>query len=162
MGNLSRKRRLVGAAVTLIVLGAVALVYAAWTASGTGNGYAKAGTAVDLTTSVATATASLYPGTDGNVKITINNPNPYPVRVTDITGNGAITASGGIGTCTTTGVTYTAQHSLTIDVAAKTGGVDGTTTTTLANAAHMDNTSDNGCQSATFTIPVTLAGVSNA
>jgi hypothetical protein len=162
MGTLSRKRRYIGAAITVLVLAATALVYAAWTSTGTGNGYAKAGTAVDLTTSSTAAAASLYPGVDGDVALKVNNPNPYPVQVTDVTGNGAITASGGTGTCTTTGVTFTAQHGQTINVPAKSGGVDGTTTTTLTGAAHMSNSSDNGCQGATFTIPVTLTGVSNA
>jgi hypothetical protein len=35
-----------------------------------------------------------------------------------------------------------------------------TKTFILDGAAAMDNTSDNGCQDATFTIPVTLTGVS--
>ena len=164
MGNLSRKRRLVGAAVTLIVLGAVGLVYAAWTASGTGNGFAQAGSSVALTTSNASTTATLYPGVDGDVVVKINNPNPYPVRVTDVTGNGSITSDNA--TCGSsghpTGVTFTDKHSQTIDVPAKSGGVDGTTTKTFTGAAHMDNTSDNGCQGAVFTIPVSLSGVSNA
>jgi hypothetical protein len=165
MGNLSRKRRFIVVGISVLAVGAAALAYAAWTASGTGSGFAKAGTATALTTSdvSATTTASLYPGVNGDVKIQINNPNPYPVRVTDITGNGAATVkTAGLGTCTTTGVTFNDQHSLTIDIAAKSGGVDGTTTTTLTGAAHMSNASDNGCQSAVFELPVSLSGVSNA
>jgi hypothetical protein len=158
--NLSKKQRIFGAAITLIALGVAGLVYAAWTSNGTGNGYAKAGTAQALTTVdvSASTTATLYPGTDGNVLIRIKNPNPYPVRVTDVTGNGTITADAGHASCVTTGVSFTNQSGLTIDVAAN----NGETQSTLTNAAHMSNASDNGCQGATFTIPVTLSGQSNA
>jgi hypothetical protein len=156
----TRKRRLIGGGVTVVVLIAAGLAYAAWTASGTGSGYAKAGAATALTTNDVSATTvgDLYPGTSGNVKVSINNPNPYPVQVTSITnGTGSITATGGIGTCTTTGVTFANQTGLTINIPA-----NGTTAATLSNAASMSNASENGCQGATFTIPVSLSGASNA
>jgi hypothetical protein len=157
--NLSAKHRVVGGAVTLLVLGVVGLVYAAWTATGTGNGYAKAQSAQALTTVDVSATtgATLYPGATGNVKISINNPNPYPVEVTSITGNGTITPDSGHPGCTTTGVTFTDQTGLTIDVPA-----NGNAETTLNGAAQMSNASSNGCQGATFTIPVSLSGASDA
>jgi hypothetical protein len=156
--KLSRKARLLAGAGTILVLGVVGLVYAAWTTNGSGSGYAKAGSAEALTTvDVSAATvADLYPGSDGNVLVRINNPNSFPVRVTNINGNGAITADAGHPTCTTTGVTYTNQSG-NFDVAANTAQ-----TFTLNNAAHMSNASDNGCQGATFTIPVSLTGASNA
>jgi hypothetical protein len=155
---MTTRNRIIGAGVTLVVLAAVGLAYAAWTSSGSGSGYAKAGTAQQLTTVDVSAntTATLYPGSNGNVRIKIANPNPYPVRVTDITGNGAITADAGHASCVTTGVTFTDQTGQTIDVAA-----NGATETTLTNAASMSNASDNGCQGAVFTIPVSLSGNSN-
>ena len=155
---MSTRNRIIGAGVTLVVLAAVGLAYAAWTSSGSGSGYAKAGTAQQLTTVDVSAntTATLYPGSNGNVRIKIANPNPYPVRVTDVTGNGAITADAGHASCVTTGVTFTNQTGQSIDVAA-----NGNTETTLTNAASMSNASDNGCQGAVFTIPVTLSGNSN-
>ena len=172
MRNLSRKQRLIGAAIAVLVLGVVGLVYAAWTATGGGSGYAKAGTAQALSTVdvSASTTATLYPGVDGNVLIKIHNPNPYPVRVTDVTGNGTITADAGHATCGSdgshpTGVTFTNQTGQTIDVpnaTTDTGDGNGNKQTTLTGAAHMSNASDNSCQGATFTIPVSLAGNSNA
>jgi hypothetical protein len=158
--NLSNKHRVIGGAVTLIVLGVVGLVYAAWTATGTGSGYAKAQNAQALTTVDVSATtpATLYPGADGNVVLRISNPNPYPVQVTDVTGNGTITPDAGHAAgCTTTGVTFDDQTGQAINVPA-----NGETETTLNNAAHMSNASSNGCQGATFTIPVSLTGASNA
>ena len=153
------KKRLIGAGTTLIVLVAVGLVYAAWTTSGSGSGYAKAQSAQALTTvdvSASTA-ATLYPGATGDVQIRISNPNPYPVRVTSVAGNGAITADSGHPGCVTTGVSFTNQNGLTLDVPA-----NGTADRTFTGAAGMSNASDNGCQGATFTIPVSLTGASNA
>jgi hypothetical protein len=158
MKNLSLPKRLLAVGTTLTVLGVAGMVYAAWTSSGTGSAYAKAGSAQALTTVdvSASTTASLYPGADGNVLIKVSNPNSYPVRVTTVTGTGAITADSGHASCVATGVTFVNQTGQTIDVPAS-----GTTQATLTNAAHMANTSDNGCQGATFTIPVSLSGASN-
>jgi hypothetical protein len=154
-----KKHRLIGAAASILVVVAAGLVYAAWTTSGSGSGYAKAGSSQALTTVdvSASTTATLYPGANGDVLLSINNPNDYPVRVTDVTGSGAITAAGGLGTCATTGVTFTDQTGQAIDIPAGSA-----TTTTLTGAAHMSNASENGCQGATFTIPVSLTGASNA
>ena len=43
------------------------VAWAAWTADGSGNGYAAATTAEVLTTGTATASAELYPGGNGEV-----------------------------------------------------------------------------------------------
>jgi hypothetical protein len=96
---MTRKSRLITAGIAILALGAVGLVYAAWTTNGSGSGYAKAGSSQALTTIdvSASTTADLYPGTDGDVVLEVSNPNPYPVRVTDVTGNGTITATGGAG-----------------------------------------------------------------
>jgi len=153
------RKRVIGIAVGVIALTVAGLVYAAWTTSGTGSGYAKAQSAQSLTTidvSASTA-ATLYPGASGNVQLRISNPNPYPVRITSASGNGPITADSGHASCTNTGVTFTDQTGLTLDVPA-----GGTADRTLNGAAQMSNASDNGCQGATFTIPVSLTGASNA
>ena len=156
----TRKTRLIGAGVTIVVLGVVGLVYAAWTTNGSGSGYAKAGSAVDLSTVDVSAetTGDLYPNSNGTVKLNIHNPNPYPVTITDVTaGSGDVTAADGIGTCETTGVSFLDQHNLSINVGAdsNSGPIE------LANAAHMSNESENGCQNAVFTIPVVLSGASS-
>src|SRR5690349_15787211 len=150
MGTSFFNRRLIFGAVAILTMAAVGLVYAAWTTNGSGSGYAKAGTSQALTTVDVSATtaASLYPGTSGDVKLQISNPNPYAVRVTAVSGNGTITPDAGHSGCTTTGVTFTNQSSLTIDIAASSS-----TTTTLTGAAAMSNASLNACQGAVFTIP---------
>lgn len=167
MRRFTIKRRLIVAGMTVIALAAAGLVYAAWTSSGTGSGYAKAGIAQPLTTvdvSASTA-ATLYPGVSGDVLLKVSNPNPYPVRVTGVALNGTnadIAADSGHSGCTTTGVSYANQTGLTIDVPAKSGVVNGTTQATLSGAVSMSNASLDACQGATFTIPVTLTGNSNA
>ena len=133
------------------------IAWAAWTAEGTGSGYAKATEAQDLTTSAVAATADLFPGATGDVKITINNPNPYPVEVTSISnGIGGITSDDTGCTAANNGVTFTDQTG-TWAV-----GANGSQTFTLADAVDMDNSSVDACQGATFTIPVALSGASDA
>jgi hypothetical protein len=160
-----RKRvvnRKLAVAVIATVLATVGLVYAAWTTNGTGNAYAKAGTAQAIGTIdvSASTTATLYPGVSGDVLIKLDNPNPYAVTVTAVTGSGSITADAGHAGCTTTGVTFTNQTGLSLVVPAKSGGIDGVLQTTLTGAAAMSNASLNACQGATFTIPVSLTGTS--
>lgn len=151
------------------------VAYAAWTASGTGSGFSKASSAQDLTTNdllsdatsgLARATAltatsneadMLWPGNTGDVKITIVNPNPYPIQVDTITKSGDIVTMSGDTVCDGAhAVTYTTQPG-PFDVAA-----DSQTAFTLTNAVHMGNASDTTCQGEVFKIPVTLTGVSDA
>ncbi|HEY3190897.1 MAG TPA: hypothetical protein VGJ70_25625 [Solirubrobacteraceae bacterium] len=164
--SIRNRGRLVGLLVTLALASGAGLVYAAWTSSGTGSAYVKAGTAQTLTTVdvSASTSATLYPGASGDVLIKISNPNPYPVRVTGVSLNGtsaSITADASHSSCVTTGVSFSNQTGLTIDVPAKSGGTNGTTQTTLTGAASMSNASDDGCQGAVFTVPVNLTGLSS-
>lgn len=106
-------------------------------------------------TSGATATA-LYPGTTGDVWLAITNPNPYPVYVTEIALDGTdadIAPDPGHPGCTTTGVSFRDQSGLTIDIPA-----NATVETRLDDAAAMSNASVDGCQGATFAIPLTVSG----
>ena len=149
----------------LAMLSVVGLVYAAWTTNGSGSGYTKAGTAATLTTMdvSASTSATLYPGTSGDVLIKVANPNPYSVVVSGVSLNGTnadITPDGSHASCTTTGVSFTNQSGLSLNVPARSGGVDGTAQATLSGAASMSNASVNGCQGAVFTIPVTITGAS--
>ena len=148
--------------VVAVVIGLMATgaIYAAWNTSGSGNGYAKAGTASALTIGDASAstTADLYPGSTGSVKLKVTNPNPFAVRITTVakqTG-GTITSDKGAACNGSTGVTFTDQTGLALDLAA-----GATNTFTLTGAVAMSNASDNSCQGALFTIPVDVTGASN-
>jgi hypothetical protein len=129
--------------------------------SGNGPAYARAQTASSLSLgdASASATADLYPGATGAVKVKVTNPNPFPVRITSIVKQptAAIASDKGAACDASTGITFTDQTGLALDLA---GGA--TTTFTLANAVSMSNASDNSCQGAVFTIPVTVSGASNA
>jgi hypothetical protein len=155
--KLGRKTTIVIALTGSMLTASIAL--AAWVATGTGTGAAKAGTAVSLTVANGTAAGDLYPGfTDGDLYFEVTNPNPYDVEVTAVEyAGGAITGAGGIGTCTTTGVTMDAGS---IAIGPTTVAAGATVPFTVADVINMDNTSDNGCQDATFTIPVTVTGAS--
>jgi hypothetical protein len=136
------------------------IAYAAWTATGSGSGYARATSAQPLDTVdvAATTSATLYPGATGNAKIQIHNPNPYPVRVTGVSWTGATIDSNSTAACdASTGVAFIDQSGLTLDVPA-----GGSVAFPLNGAVTMNNTSHTDCQGAVFTIPVTLTGVSNA
>jgi hypothetical protein len=134
------------------------VAFAAWNSSGTGSGTAQATSAVALTTTAAaTTTAQLFPGGSGDLKITVKNDNGYPVRVSDVTGSAAITSDKGAACDASTGVMFTDQHGQALDVPANSSA-----TFTLSGVMHMSNASDNSCQSAVFTIPVSLTGASHA
>ena len=155
-GRIARKFT-AGTMMVGIVL-AASVAFAAWTASGSGSGYAKASSAQALTTNDVSAStaATLYPGATGNVKLEINNPNPYAVTVTTVTGSGTIDSDATAACDASTGVTFTNQTGQTLNVPASSSA-----TFTLNGAVAMSNASHNDCQGAVFTIPVTLAGASS-
>lgn len=159
MRGTKRKAAIVAASLTVMLVASVAL--AAWLASGTGSGYAKADTADDLTTSAATPAGDLlYPGSVGDMVITINNPNPYPVTVTQVARTADPITSDAGATCdaaTGVGTNGTWPVVVSIDIAA-----NDSTTTTLDDVLAMTNDSDTTCQGAVFTVPVTVSGESNA
>jgi hypothetical protein len=157
--TLPRKFILAFAVIAALVVSGI--VFAAWSTSGSGNGYAKAGTASALTISDASASTSadLYPGATGAVKLKVTNPNSFPVRITAVAKqtSGSISSDKGAACNASTGLTFTDQSGLTLDLAA-----GATSTFTLSGAVAMSNVSDNTCQGAIFTIPVDVTAISNA
>jgi hypothetical protein len=153
-------RKLVFVVAAIAALAVTSFIFAAWSTSGSGNGYAKAGTASALTIGDATAStvADLYPGATGAVKLQVTNPNSFPVKITSVAKqtSGTITSDKGAACNAATGVTFTDQTGLALVVAA-----GATSTFTLSNAVAMSNASDNTCQGAVFTIPVDVTGISN-
>ena len=92
------------------------------------------------------------------MKLKVTNSNSFPVRITSVTKQvgGTITSDKGAACNASTGVTFTDQTGLALDVAA-----GATSTFTLSGAVSMSNASDNTCQGAIFTIPVDVTGASN-
>jgi hypothetical protein len=153
-------RFVVIALVGVIAVALAGIAIAAWVVSGSGTGYAKAGSSSALTLSDASASTSadLYPGAAGAVKLKVSNPNPFPVRITAVAGNGAVTSDKGAGCDASTGVSFTNQSGLTLDLLAN----ETNKVFTLSGAVSMSNASDNTCQGAVFSIPVSVTATSNA
>jgi hypothetical protein len=149
-----RQAPLVFGAVAALVLGLGAgTAYAYFSGVGSGSGAASVGTAQSVTVVEATGTVShlLYPGASGDLLVELDNPNGYSVNIVGITGNGTVSGSGGIGPCSTTGVSVNTNNSLSIPVAP---GSD--VSVVIPDGVSMDATSDSGCQGATFQVPVTI------
>jgi hypothetical protein len=145
---------LAAALLAILLLVASAVTFGSWAVgSDPGNGYAKAVSATNLTLGDASAStvADLYPGGTGAVKVAVTNPNAFAVTITSVTGAGTITSNKGASCDAATGVTFTNTSGLSQAV-----GGGATVTFSLAGKAAMSSASDNSCQGAVFTIPVTL------
>jgi len=148
------------AVVGVVAVAVAGIAIAAWAVTGSGTGYAKAGSSSALTLSDASASTSadLYPGSTGAVKLKVTNPNPFPVRITAVTGTGAVTSDKGAACDASTGVSFANQSGLTLDLLAG----EANKVFTLATAVSMSNASDNSCQGAVFSVPVSVTATSNA
>jgi hypothetical protein len=105
-----------------------------------------------LSDASASTTAQLYPGGTGDIWIKVTNSNPFAVTVTSVTGAGTITSDKGAACDAATGVTFTNTTGLSQAV-----GAGATVTFSLAGKVAMSNASDNSCQGAVFSVPITLA-----
>ena len=169
----SVKRAVVAGAVFAVTAGAGTAALAAWNVQGAGTSYAKAGTAVELKTVETVVDASLYPGVTGNAKIRVQNDNKFPVKITKIVWNPAdgVAATPLPGrNCNNTGVYFGDFSAKTIGSNGVLGVAgsnmivdkDGSASFTLSKAVRMINNSEDGCQGATFRIPVKVYGESAA
>lgn len=150
-------KRLVAVGTPLGLIAAAGIAFAAWTATGEGNGTAKAGEGAAVIVAGGTVETSglLYPNGTGDAVVTVTNPNPYPVTITAINGNGVIKAVDNLA-CKDAehGVKFTNQSG-TWNLAAS-GEADDSKQITLSEAVSMSIDSDNACQDTTFTVPVTV------
>jgi len=152
--NLSRRRIALLSTVALIACGVAGGAYAYFVDTGSGQASASTGSLQPVTVAAlagATPASSLLPGGTGDVVLRVSNPNAYAVTLTSVTGNGTITADAGHPSCTTTGVTFTGQTGMSTTIAASS-----TMLVPLPGAASMSAASSNGCQGATFSIPVSI------
>lgn len=149
-----RRARRVGAALgvaaSVVVLTGVAL--AGWTTPGAGSGYAKAQRVIPLTTEPATTTADLYPGSTGDLMVTIRNDNDFPVTATALEPNGPVTSDSATCDADGSGVTFTPTTGEFLVRAHESA------THTLPDAVAMSESAAASCEGATFTIPVRIVG----
>jgi hypothetical protein len=143
--------------------------------NGGSSGQGQAATAANLVISATTAVSPaslLYPGSTGDVVISIQNPNPFPVTITAVnlptnttyaagfSDNLLSSASGGCSAATSlvawnhangsSGTSHTLTTPLTV---AANGQSNNPLRVTLTNAAIMGVNSPNACQSQFFSMP---------
>lgn len=161
----ARPFRIAIRALTVALIAALGLfggtAYAYFAGSGTGSGQTNVGKMSTVTlVAVVTTTpnSSLSPGHSGDVLLKVKNPNPHSVTLVKVTWTGGpISADAGHPSCTTTGVTFTNWAGvISIPPDTATNGYPGGYPVHLTGHATMDNSSSNGCQGATFFIPVTI------
>lgn len=156
-----RRRRTVlviaGIAVTTAGLGGVAAAY--WPGTGGGTGTADTGTVTAVTLTPGDAAATLSPGHQGAVVLTVSNPNVAAVFVGSLALDGSRGTNGfavdaGHSGCATSVLSYTTQTNAGAGwtVAGGNGAVDGTLPITLPDALTMDVGAANACQGAVFTV----------
>lgn len=167
-------RRRIGVVAGVFVLlfgGGVAV--ASWTATGTGQGSARAASVSGLVVTAGSPLGALYPlpadttpatgygsGTVGSVATTVTNPNPFPVTITTAT-VGSVTTNPLTGrTCAGGSVLPTTGAPIPLSPPVTLAAGSGPTAVTVPGALYMVSTAENGCQGASFSVPVTVTGAS--
>ena len=152
---MKRRTLLVLPAVTLLLGLGGGAAFGYFTSSGSGTGHGSDGNMQVVTVAAITSQTPdtvLQPGSSGEVIIRVDNTNSVPVRLVSVEANGSVGVSGGTGcTAGNSGVSFTSQTGLSIPIAAST-----TALVRLPGSASMSLSSANGCQGATFDIPVTI------
>jgi hypothetical protein len=146
-------------AIVVVTIGGAGVAYAYWTAGGAGTGFGAAGTTVPITLSAGTPTASLLPGGQTGVVLTMTNANAATVKISSLALDTTQGASGfavdaGHSGCTLSTLSFVTQTNGGVgwSVPGKVGATNGTLTTTLTNALAMSLSAADACQGATFTV----------
>ena len=167
-------RRRVGVVlgVTLLLTGGGVAV-ASWTATGTGQGSARAASVTGLVVSAGSPVGALYPlpagttpatgygsSTVGSVATTVTNPNPFPLTLTSATLGSVTTTPLSGRTCAAGSVLPTTSAPIPLDPPVTLAPTSAPTPVTVPGALYMIATAEDGCQGASFSVPVTVAGAS--
>ena len=146
-------------AILVVTVGGAGVAYAYWSAGGAGTGFGATGTTVPLTLSAGAPTASLLPGGQTGVVLTMTNTNAATVKVSSLAldttqGTGGFSVDSGHAGCTLSTLSFSTQTNAGAgwSVPGKVGSTNGTLTATLTNALAMSVSAANACQGATFTV----------
>jgi hypothetical protein len=157
-------RRIVGVvamilAIVVVTIGGASVAYSYWSGLGGGTGVGLTGTTAPLALSPGAATATLLPGGQSGVVLSMANPNPVGEKVSSLVldpaqGTGGFGVDPAHGGCTLTSLSFSTQTNggAGWTVPAKVGAVNGTLVVTLAAALSMSTAAVNACQGATFTV----------
>lgn len=158
-----RSTRLAGVAVCVaITFAAASTAFAYWTTTGGGSGSGTTGTTQLITLSPGIPTAPLYPGGQGDVAVTVDNPNPFRVHIGSLSlstgqGTAGYQVDAGHAGCATSALSFTTQSNggAGWSVPPKVGSTDGSLSLDLASALTMTAGAANACQGATFNVYLT-------
>lgn len=162
-----RKRLGVVASATILMLGG-GVAWASWTNSGSGSATAQATSATALVVTPGSPVGTLYPKPAGGypstaigaVYTTVTNPNPYPVRVVSVSvGTVAISPIAGR-TCAAGSVVPAVVGTVPLSPPVDLPANSSATAVTVPGAIEMIATAEDGCQGASFSVPITLIGAS--
>jgi len=133
---------------------------AVWTSpDGSGDSTAEGYLAVaaDITSSSANdSTQPLYPGSNVTNTVTITNPNPYPIVVTDITQGSGNAESGDCDPGTVNFATRSNPAGIPQNDTAGTVAIPADDSGTYDVVVTMDALADNACQDLDFSLPATV------
>ena len=137
------------AGVTTAAVGA-----AAWSGSGSGSDTLAVETVSAVTLTPAAPTTALYPGTAGDVALSVVNDNTYRAYIGSLVldtsqGTNGFAVSGGQPGCDPAALTYTAQSNGGAGWFVPAGS---TLDLDLPNAVALDTTAASECQGATFVV----------
>lgn len=172
----SRGSKVLAAALGMVLAGAGAFAASNWvvglSTGSSGEGQSATIQNLTITAVAATVTNLLYPGGTGDVVVTISNPNPYPVTITDVQlpsnttyadgfSNSALSVSqAGCTASTPSGVTWAystssigSSHSITPITVAASGKTGNPLTVTFTNDAAMASTAPLACANTYFSMP---------
>jgi hypothetical protein len=159
MGRTVPARLLLTLVIVVPALAVTDAAVALWSGHGHGSGSAATGTTVAVTLSVGVPTATLYPGGNGDVVLTVSNPNDSPAHIGSLSldtgqGVGGFAVDAGHSGCAPAVLSFTTQTNGGggWDVPAKVGALDGTLAVTLPNALTMGVGAANACQGASSTV----------
>ncbi|HWM73048.1 MAG TPA: hypothetical protein VNQ53_04870 [Nocardioides sp.] len=144
-------------AFTVIVCGAAS---GFWSASGDGSGAAETGEAGSVTLGAGVPPSDLFPGGEGDVAVSVTNPNDFPVHIRALeldtsSGTGGFSVEPGHPTCPPDVLTFVAQDNDDAGwtLSANSAGV----TLHLGDAVTMDSDAPDACQGAAFRVHLMAA-----
>ena len=157
--HLTRRPFVLGISLVVLAVSVGGIAYAYWSGPGNGDGSATTGTTVAMTLSPGTAAATLFPGGQADVVLTVSNPNTSPAYLGSLAldtaqGTAGFAVDAGHLGCALSTLSFTTQTNggAGWTVPAKAVAVDGTLPVTLTNALAMSMDAATACQGASFTV----------
>jgi hypothetical protein len=152
-----RRRRIwtaIAVGSVLVTLASAGGAFAWFSSVGHGTGSADAAAVQAITLSPATETTPLYPGTDGDVSLTVANPNGVSLKIPSLVldtsqGTSGFSVDAGHVACSLSSVQFNAASATTgwtVPANATAFAID------IPAGVSLSTSAENACQSATFTV----------